>query len=208
MIKTEAEAQEYIAERWGKRALQNCAALIEALRQESERQNLVSRSSLQEVWVRHIADSAQLLHHAPLNWRSWIDVGTGAGFPGLVIALLQRDCSVTLVEPRRLRVQWLKAMRDRLELANCRIFLAKAEEMAAEPHQVVSARAVASLHYLLQITDKFALTGTRWLFAKGRNAEAELQSLPPQLARRYAFHVEQSLTAIEARIIVCERTRD
>src|SRR5206468_8388589 len=66
------------------------------LRTENARQNLVSRASLQELWRRHIADSAQLLRFARSPTASWIDLGTGAGFPGLIVALLHQG-AVTLV---------------------------------------------------------------------------------------------------------------
>src|SRR3546814_11293966 len=67
------------------------------LRSENERQNLVARATLEQVWARHIVDSAQLLVHAPAEASSWLDLGTGAGFPGLVVAMLHRS-RVTLVE--------------------------------------------------------------------------------------------------------------
>lgn len=207
MIGSEEEARSYIAEGWGSAAVEDCARLIEALRRENERQNLVSRGSLDHVWVRHIADSAQLLHHAPAACRSWVDIGSGAGLPGLVIGLLRRDLALTLVELRRLRVAWLEAMRDALKL-NCRIEMAKAEALPPARHDVISARAVAELTTLLRITENMGDRNSRWLFAKGRNAGVEVQAVPPKLAQRYMFHVKHSLTAADGNIIVCERSGD
>ena len=66
-------------------------AFIELLRRENEVQNLVSRASLDHIWVRHIVDSAQLLRFAPKDAATWLDLGTGAGFPGLIIAALHPD---------------------------------------------------------------------------------------------------------------------
>lgn len=205
MIGSEEEAKAFIADGWGNAAVADCGLLVEALREENERQNLVSRGSLDQVWVRHIADSAQLLHHAPAACRSWIDIGTGAGLPGLVIGILQRDLALTLVEPRRLRVAWLERMREVLKL-NCDIEMAKAETLPPASHDVISARAVADLAALLRMSEELGDRNSRWLFAKGRNAEAELQALPEKLARRYVFHVKHSLTAADANIIVCERS--
>ncbi|MGQ0559117.1 MAG: 16S rRNA (guanine(527)-N(7))-methyltransferase RsmG, partial [Sphingosinicella sp.] len=83
--------------------LDRLAALV---REENRRQNLVSARSLEHLWWRHIADSAQLIRFAPAPSASWIDLGSGAGFPGLVVALLHRG-PVTLVEERRLRADFL-----------------------------------------------------------------------------------------------------
>jgi 16S rRNA (guanine527-N7)-methyltransferase len=72
------------------------------LRSESAKQNLVSASTLDRLWDRHILDSAQLVKFAPRPDLSWVDIGSGAGLPGIVIAALVTG-PVTLVEPRRLR---------------------------------------------------------------------------------------------------------
>jgi 16S rRNA (guanine527-N7)-methyltransferase len=75
-------------------------AYVERLKAESARQNLVSASTLERLWERHILDSAQLVRFEPRPRASWLDVGSGAGLPGIVIACLV-DGPVTLVEPRR-----------------------------------------------------------------------------------------------------------
>ena len=90
------------------------------LRSENERQNLVSRASLGNLWLRHIADSAQLLPMAPSPRASWVDLGTGAGFPGLIVALLHQG-PVTLVEERRLRVEFLHRAAETLGVAVARL---------------------------------------------------------------------------------------
>lgn len=206
MITSEEEARSYIERNWGAGALADCASYVAALRQENARQNLVSPASLEHVWVRHIADSAQLLAHQPENCGSWADVGTGAGLPGLVIAILRRDLHVTLIEPRKLRTAWLEEMRERLNLAHTRIITGRAEDVR-DSFDAVSARAVAPLAELLQKTCHLGKPAARWLFAKGRSALDELDALPARQHRRWVFHVKHSLTASDARIIVCERPR-
>jgi 16S rRNA (guanine527-N7)-methyltransferase len=79
---------------------------VDLLRHENARHNLVSASTLSQVWRRHIVDSAQLLMLAPSQSSSWLDIGTGAGFPGMIAAALHQG-PVTLVEPRKLRVDFL-----------------------------------------------------------------------------------------------------
>ena len=84
-------------------------ALSAALINENQRQNLISRPSEDQMWVRHIADSAQLLRFVPRETpsRPWLDLGTGAGFPGLVIAALRPEWKIVLVESRARRTEWL-----------------------------------------------------------------------------------------------------
>src|SRR5205823_5359670 len=77
------------------------------LKSESRRQNLVSASTLAHLWQRHILDSAQLVRFEPHANASWVDVGSGAGLPGLVVACLIKG-PITLVEPRRLRAEFLR----------------------------------------------------------------------------------------------------
>lgn len=206
MITSEEEARSYIGRHWGSAALADCASYVAALRQENARQNLVSPASLDHVWVRHIADSAQLLLHQPEICGTWADVGTGAGLPGLVIAILRRDLHVTLIEPRKLRTAWLEHMRVGLNLAQTHVVTGRAEDVQ-HSFDAVSARAVAPLAELLQKTGHLGKRGSRWLFAKGRSALVELDAVSDSQRRGWLFHVKHSLTASDARIIVCERSR-
>src|SRR3954447_21539185 len=85
------------------------------LREESSRQNLVSASTLDTLWERHILDSAQLVRFEPFAGASWVDIGSGAGLPGIVIACLVEG-PVLLVEPRRLRADFLHRVCESLQL--------------------------------------------------------------------------------------------
>ncbi|HVL78321.1 MAG TPA: RsmG family class I SAM-dependent methyltransferase, partial [Sphingomicrobium sp.] len=86
---------------------------VHLLREEAQRHNLVSRSTLDALWQRHILDSAQLVRFEPMAGASWVDIGSGAGLPGLVVALLV-DGPVTLIEPRRLRAEFLTGAAEAL----------------------------------------------------------------------------------------------
>jgi 16S rRNA (guanine527-N7)-methyltransferase len=118
MITSEEGAREWLLglPSCDSKAFARLEALVAALAEENQRQNLVSKSSMDAVWQRHIADSAQLLRLSEVALSPWLDLGTGAGFPGLVIAALRPDWQVTLVESRPLRTEWLMRMRDELEL--------------------------------------------------------------------------------------------
>ncbi|WIW95879.1 16S rRNA (guanine(527)-N(7))-methyltransferase RsmG [Altererythrobacter rubellus] len=177
-------------------------ALSAALINENQRQNLISRPSEAQMWVRHIADSAQLLRLVPRETpsRPWLDLGTGAGFPGLVIAALRPEWKIVLVESRARRVEWLEHMVRELDLGNCRVEGRRLELVEPFKASVISARAFAPLEKLLSLSAPFSTKATTYLLPKGRSAAQELQAMPRKI--RGMFHVEQSLTDEEAGIIV------
>jgi len=177
-------------------------ALSAELINENQRQNLISRPSEAQMWVRHIADSAQLLRFVPRETpsRPWLDLGTGAGFPGLVIAALRPEWKIVLVESRARRVEWLEHMVRELDLGNCRVEGRRLELVEPFKASVISARAFAPLEKLLSLSAPFSTKATTYLLPKGRSAAQELQVMPRKI--RGMFHVEQSLTDEEAGIIV------
>jgi 16S rRNA (guanine527-N7)-methyltransferase len=174
---------------------------VEMLRRENSQQNLVSRSSLAALWVRHIADSAQLLRFAPFGSASWIDLGTGAGFPGLIVAALHGG-PVVLVEERRLRVEFLRAASRLLGLSNVEVHGCKAERVPRRSFDVISARAFAPLPRLLDLGTRFSTDNTRWILPKGRAAQSELEAV--ESSWQGGFRLEPSLTDAAAAIIVAE----
>lgn len=201
MIKDEGDARRFVADRCDEAAFERLEQLVGALRVENDRQNLVSRGTLDSVWQRHIADSAQLLDHVPRETTgSWLDLGTGAGFPGLVIASMRPAQEVVLVESRRRRIEWLDRMVTTLELPNCRVVGRRIETIDPFAARIISARAFAPLPKLLELSRPFSTTDTIWLLPKGRSAEQELLELPRKA--RVVFHVEQSQTDPEAKILV------
>ncbi|WP_421851370.1 16S rRNA (guanine(527)-N(7))-methyltransferase RsmG [Novosphingobium sp.] len=176
--------------------------LVDALADENGRQNLVSRPSLDLVWQRHIVDSAQLLHvsRETVPDGPWLDLGSGAGFPGLVIAALQPERPVTLVDSRRLRTEWLARATALMGLTNVQVVLARVEDLEDQTWQVVSARAFAPLDRLLDTAARFSTPETLWLLPKGAKAQHEVETLGTNW--NHVFHVEQSLTDPLAGIIV------
>ena len=202
MITGEAEARAWLEclPEWSAEAADRLEQLVALLIEESERQNLVSAASLGSVWQRHIADSAQLLTHVPRETSSpWLDLGTGAGFPGLVIAALRPDCEVLMVESRGRRAEWLETARIALGLEQAKIVSARLELVPTQKVRVISARAFAPLPRLLELSARFSTADTLWLLPKGRSAPQELQELT---GWNHMFHVEHSLTDPEAGIIV------
>jgi len=138
--------------------------------------NLVSARSLEDVWRRHMLDSAQLVPLIPESASSLVDLGAGAGFPGLVLAVLMaesRPFRVVLYEAIAKKCRFLTEIANRLgltvEIRNARIEAAK-----PEPFDVVTARACASLKQLLAYAAPFQGKTTTCLFLKGQSVEAEL----------------------------------
>ena len=138
------------------------------------RHNLVSKASLEEVWQRHIWDSAQLAPLIPRGTKTLVDLGSGAGFPGLVLAvLLQGSVGVTLYESTGKKAEFLRAVAARLGLA-VDVRSERIEYAAPVAFDVVTARACAPLPKLLEYAQHFAGRQTVCLFLKGQNVGVEL----------------------------------
>jgi 16S rRNA (guanine527-N7)-methyltransferase len=174
-------------------------AFVAFLIEEAKLQNLISAATLDHIWARHIVDSAQLLRFAEKTG-SWIDLGSGAGFPGLVIALLS-DHRVTLVESRARRIDYLSRAVDFLGLKD-RVCIAGSsiERVETAPFSVISARAFAPLPRLLDLAVRFSTAKTLWLLPKGKNAVKELHEAHGRW--NLDFNVETSITDSEAGILV------
>jgi 16S rRNA (guanine527-N7)-methyltransferase len=177
---------------------------IELLLEQNARQNLIGKSTVGDVWDRHIADSAQLVRFAPRPDSAWVDIGSGAGLPGVVISILTQG-RVTLIEPRKLRTEFLQHVVGELGLAKrVTVVLGKAERVAGK-FEVITARAVASLDSLLRISEHLSTDKTRWLFPKGKTAQLELDEA--KRSWQGSFRLEPSVTSPEAAILIAEHVR-
>jgi 16S rRNA (guanine527-N7)-methyltransferase len=172
---------------------------VDLLIAESQRQNLVSASTLEHIWERHILDSAQLVGLIPGSARSLVDVGSGAGLPGVVIALLTH-LEVTLVEPRRLRAEFLARTIRGLGLGGRVTVSASKVEKVQGRFDLITARAVASLDRLLAMTRHLSHERTVWLLPKGRNAKSEL--VEAQRSWHCQASSKRSITDPESEILV------
>lgn len=195
---TEDEAREWIAREYGAAALTRLEQYVVLLLDANREQNLISRASEAHIWVRHILDSAQLERLAP-DASDWLDIGSGPGLPGLVLAGLT-DRPFVLVEPRRRRVAFLMQAAQALGLTHVRVEQAQIEMLRGGPFGAVTARAFAALDQLFASTVRLTDASTIWVLPKGRSAEQEL--VAARATWQGVFHVEQSLTDADARIIV------
>lgn len=151
--------------------LETYAAL---LAEWSARYNLVSANSLKDVWRRHFWDSAQLAPFIPSTARTLADLGSGAGFPGLVLAELMRGrLEVTLYEATAKKSRFLVEVAKQLDLPVA-VQNVRVEDAPREIFDVVTARACAPLPRLLGHAQHFAGPGTIMLLLKGQNVEVEL----------------------------------
>ena len=176
------------------------SAFVALLTEENERQNLVSRASLENVWQRHILDSAQLVAHAPPGAATWVDLGTGAGFPGLVCAALH-PASFLLIEARRLRCEFLRRAAQALGVEmRVEILCTRCEAVPPLRADVISARAFAPLDRLFALGAHLAGPETVWILPTGRNAKSELDAA--RASWQGEFRLEPSRTDADAQIIV------
>jgi 16S rRNA (guanine527-N7)-methyltransferase len=148
-------------------------AYADLLTDWNARHNLVAKSTLPDLWQRHFWDSAQLVPLLPPDAHTLADLGSGAGFPGLVLAALRPDISVTLHEATTKKCEFLRAAAVRMDI-KVAVKNARMEDLPQRAFDVVTARAVAALPLLLQYAHNFFGPNSICLFLKGQNVGSEL----------------------------------
>lgn len=200
LLDNEDEARDFVAARCSSAAFAALERFAACLREANATQNLIAAATLDTIWLRHIADSAQLLDHVSRETQPWVDLGSGAGFPGLVVAIMSPGRDVVLVESRRLRIQWLDRVIEAFTLSKCRLLGTDVRRAETFEAGVISARAFAPLPRLVEISARFSTHATEWVLPKGRSAAQDIAQMPESLRTR--FHVKQSVTDPEAGIVV------
>jgi len=152
--------------------LMRLEAYAELLRRWSGTINLVGRDTLPDLWRRHFLDSAQLLGFVPPAAGSLVDLGSGAGFPGLVLAILGAP-GVELIESDARRAAFLREV-ARITKTRIAIHTARVEAVPPHPVDVITARACAPLERLIMLSQRFIGSNTRCLFLKGARVDEEL----------------------------------
>jgi 16S rRNA (guanine527-N7)-methyltransferase len=206
VISNETEARAYVAGLTDAEGMARIEAYAALVLEENQQQNLIAKATEAHIWQRHIADSAQLTQNVSRETFGanaggpWLDLGSGPGFPGLVIAALYPNMPVVLVESRTRRAEFLERCVAALNLSKCRVEGQQLERITPFPARAISARAFAPLAKLLTLSAPFSTSTTRYVLPKGRSAAQELETLKPSI--RAMFHVKHSLTDPEAGIIV------
>ncbi|MGF2949511.1 16S rRNA (guanine(527)-N(7))-methyltransferase RsmG [Microbacterium alcoholitolerans] len=177
-------------------ARQFTAALIA----EGELRGLIGPLELPRIWTRHILNSAIA---APLFHGSVADVGSGAGLPGLVLAISRPDVQWTLIEPMDRRVTWLNEQIESLGLDNVTVMRARGEDVGLE-FDVVTARAVSALRTLIPITAPLVKDGGELILLKGQNVDGEIAAAQKVLKKH---KVTDAAVEILGEGILSESTR-
>ena len=143
----------------------------------NEKINLVSKNTLVDIWDRHFLDSAQIINHVDASEKKWVDVGSGAGFPGLVVALLLRerkiDCDVVLVEKSAKKVFFLNEVIRKLNL-NVKVVNKRVDCIDPLNADILTARAFSELKELIELAHRHRKERGICLFLKGENYRSEL----------------------------------
>jgi 16S rRNA (guanine527-N7)-methyltransferase len=198
---TEEDAQSWLADTFNvsRETQERLEAFTAFLRAEAQLQNLISNATLNHIWARHIVDSAQLLRFAQGDG-DWLDLGSGAGFPGLIVPMLSGH-RVVLVESRAKRIDFLERAIEMLGMEDVAVVAGMPlERLESAPYSVISARAFAPLPRLLELSYRFSTDNTMWLLPKGRNAANELKDVCDYW--NHDLTVELSITDSEAGILI------
>ena len=164
-----------------------------------QRMNLVGPATLTDIWGRHFADSAQLIRHVP-EGQSWLDIGAGGGFPGMVLAAMGW-ANVTLVDSIAKKARFLEAVRDELGLRDrVSVVCGRVETLPTLGVQVATARAAAPLDKLFDWALRHVRPGGLYVFPKGRRWAEEVEEAQTRFL--FDFETRDSLTDAEAKILL------
>lgn len=151
---------------------------VELLKDWNQKMNLVSHNSLEVLWERHILDSAQLINYIPQQTKRILDIGSGAGFPAVVLAILLQEINpnaeVIMVESIKKKTVYLNDVCNKLGLSNVKIFNCRVESNVLPKPDIITARAVASLDVLCGYASIIGKNGTESLFLKGKSYKDEI----------------------------------
>jgi 16S rRNA (guanine527-N7)-methyltransferase len=165
--------------------------------------NLVSKGSLSQLWSRHVEDSAQIFAACPKDARTWADLGSGGGFPGIVVAVLAKELKpelrLTLVESDLRKATFLRQAAQALRL-DVTVLSSRAETIPPLQADVLSARALAPLSDLLGYAERHLAAGGTAIFPKGAQYAAEI--LEARKSRSFEFDLHPSLSEADAAILV------
>lgn len=201
---TEEQARDLVVERFGQEVAERIDYFLSLVVVENDQQNLIAPSTVATIWGRHALDSVQLIPMADRAGGQWIDIGTGGGFPGMVVALAWPG-RMALVEPRKRRADFLRDCADKLGIADRVAVHASKIEAVEVKADIISARAVATVENLLRAAAHCGKQNTRWLLPRGRLDEREIKTLKRQW--RFVFHVEHSITSADSSIVILDRVQ-
>ena len=171
--------------------------------------NLISKKTIADLWSRHILDSAQLSVFLDSHIRKWVDFGSGAGFPGIVISILAKEqfssLEMNLIESDQRKCVFLREVSRELKL-NAKIISSRIENCSKLNADIISARALAPMKKLLLYFDSHSKIGSKGLFLKGKNIQSELNVL--RHVNRFEINIEPSLINSDGVIVEVIKKRN
>ena len=163
---------------------------ISELKKINTSRNLVGKSTLLNPWDRHICDSLQIMSFIKNKNSSILDMGTGAGFPGIVLSILGYK-NITMIDSRKKKTEFVKQIIEKLGL-KAKIINSRLEDMQLPPFQYITSRALASLDKLLNYSLFFSNDKTRLIFLKGKNVNIEILEAKKKFFFDYKIYESKS----------------
>lgn len=168
--------------------------------------NLIGRATQSEIWHRHIVDSVQLYQYVPNTFQKWVDLGSGGGFPGIVMAILgkekQPSAQFVLIESDQRKAAFLRTAVRELRIS-ARVIAERIENAPQQNADVVSARALTALSSLIPLAARHLVPDGLALLHKGRQASQEVAEAQKQASFKLEDHA--SFTDPDARILAIQR---
>ena len=184
-------------------------AFVSVLQEWNSKINLVSKNSMAEVWQRHVLDSLQLINFLPADIKHLVDIGSGAGFPGVILAIAlmekQPKAKVTLVESIGKKTVYLKDVCSRIGLVNTVVENQRIENMSFGAIDVITARAVAALEVLCGYCAPISGKKTKMLFLKGKSYADEMAV--SQQKWKYDYHIHENMYSTDGVILELSNLR-
>lgn len=172
-----------------------------------DKMNLVSKKSLQDIWARHFEDSAQLYNFIPSTAKSLLDIGSGAGFPGLVLAIIAAEktpyLKITLAESIKKKTLFLNYVKEELSLNNTTILNERVETIKNKKFSAITARAVTSLDDLLKYANLLLDKNGLCIFPKGKSYKEEIEQAQKQW--KFSLTIVDSNTSEEGKILIIKK---
>ncbi|QYB17008.1 16S rRNA (guanine(527)-N(7))-methyltransferase RsmG [Schaalia turicensis] len=184
---------------------------VHMLEEEGEIRGLVGPREMPRLWSRHAVNAAAVLDFLPRSGQI-LDIGSGAGLPGIIIAICRPELDVHLAEPMQRRCEWLSDVVDHLALDNVTLHQVRAEELRGKGQaDVITARAVANMSKLIRMTTKLIAPGGSLVALKGRRAPIEIDEAAKELKShhlRAQIHEVPSIMEEESTyVVVCKRQK-
>lgn len=165
------------------------ARFVSLLLEWNQKMNLVSKNAVNEIWERHVLDSVQIYSYLPERDFSLLDIGSGSGFPGIVLGIMLRDrdkTKVLLTESIKKKAMYLNSVVHELELKNVFVYNERVENGVFKTPDIITARAVAALPKLFEYVAKFVKPETELLLLKGQTYKEEIMNAE----KNWRFHSE------------------